>query len=167
MYRKDSRNWRNTWMQAVFLLSVVFVAAAFPAEPVQLPIFSVQRMDGSASKTSDWSVQGKWLLIYVERRSDPLLRRLSQPEFSQVGVRTTIVLGGMQLQDAQLVQKNFPQLAAASWYTDTPRNAATALNLQGAPMIIGIQDRTLRWRVNGFPRDPKFFQSLLATWATQ
>jgi hypothetical protein len=166
MCHEDSRN-RNAWMLAVFVLFVVFVGAVFPAEPVQLPAFSVQRMDGSASKTSDWSVQGKWLLIYVERRSDPLLRRLSQPEFSQLAARTTILLGGMQLQDAQAVQKNFPQLASASWFADSSRNAATALNLQGAPMIVGIQDRTIRWRVNGFPRDPKFLQSLLATWATQ
>jgi len=152
----------------ILSLHVVFAAAiVFAAEPVQLPEFSVQRMDGSTSKTSEWSLQGKWLLIYVEHRPDALLRRLSQPEYSQLESRTIIVLGGIPLHDAQVLQNRFPQLGGASWFVDVPKNATVALNLQGAPMIIGVQDRTVRWRVNGFPRDPKFLQSLLTTWTTQ
>jgi hypothetical protein len=152
---------------AIFCLCLIFAAVVFGVEPVQFPAFSVQGMDGSASNTSTWTLQSKWVVVYVEGRSDPLLRRLSQPEFSQVAVRTIIIVGGLQLQDAQAVQKKFPQLASASWFVDSPKNAVGALGLEGAPIMIGVQDKTLRWRVNGFPHDPKFLQSLLTRWIAQ
>lgn len=144
-----------------------FAGAMLGAQPGPLPAFSVQRMDGTAVKSSDWSLQGKWLLIYVERGSDVLLRRLTQQDYPQLAGRIIMVAGGMQPQDAQNLQNRFPDLVGASWYVDTPRNASAALDLHSAPVIIGIQDGMMRWRINGFPADRKFMHSLLTTWAAQ
>jgi len=167
MCRKRVPNIISRCTVAILSVCLMCAPAVFPVEPVQLPAFNVQGIDGSVSNTSAWPLQSKWLLVYVEGRSDPLLRRLSQPELSQVAARTIIIVGGLQLQDAQAVRNRFPQLASASWFVDSPRNAVAALGLQGAPILMGVQDKTVRWRINGFPRDPKFLQSVLTRWLTQ
>lgn len=172
MCRKRTSSALNAWTgtrRILALLSgcLVLAGTILGVEPGPLPVFNVQRMDGSAAKSSDWTLQGKWLLIYAARGSDGLLRRLTQPEYPQLASRTIIVGGGMQLEGAQGFQKKFPDLAAAAWYVDTSGSASNALNLHGAPVILGIQDGVVHWRINGLPADRKLMHSLLTTWLTQ
>jgi hypothetical protein len=157
----------------VFLaaFACLLLAATLPAvQSLSLPDFTVQALDGSSSKSSDWQLQGKWLVIYVEGRCDPcvgLLGRLNKQDYPQLASRTVIVVGGAQVQDVQALRSKLPDLATAAWYADSTKNAPAVLNLRSAPVIVGLQDRVVHWHLNGVPADRKFLHSALTTWLGQ
>lgn len=140
--------------------------AAIPRRPV--PAFKVQKADGSASSASEWNMQGKWLLIYLEGRCGPcmhLLIELRKDRYPGLASRTIVVVGGMQPEQVAKMQKTFQNLDQAKWYADPARNAATALNLHGAPVTLGIQDGITRWGISGIPPVPGLLRAVLKKWS--
>jgi hypothetical protein len=166
-----SRFWSTRRFAAPLLVACLFVAGStVAAQRVTMPSFNLQLPGGSLARTSDWPLQGKWVLIYVEGRCQAcvtLLGRLTQKDYPQLAARTIIVGGGMQPAEVKALQTRFPDLAGAQWYADPSKNAAPALNFHGAPVILGIKDRVSQWGQSGLSPDPKRLQPMLMTWVTQ
>lgn len=161
---------RKSFVLLAVFACLIAVAAVSAVQPLPLPEFTVQALDGSNSKSSDWQLQGKWLVIYVEGQCAPctgLLGRLNKQDYPQLPARTVIVVGGAQVQDAQALRSKLPDLAAAGWYADSTKNAPAVLNLRSAPVIVGLQDRVVRWHLNGVPANNSFLRSALTGWLTQ
>jgi hypothetical protein len=161
---------RKRRILAVLSVCLFLAGTVFAVQSTPLPDFSVQTLGGSPFRSSDWPLQGKWLVIYVEGRCGTcagLLGRLNAREYPQLAARTIIIVGDTPLQDAQALQNKFPDLAAAGWYADPPRNASVAFNLHGAPVIIGVQDRVVHWQISGIPADRDVLHSVLTGWLRQ
>ena len=161
---------RKTVALLLLVVSALLAGTAVAVKTMPLPNLELQALDGSTVNSSDWPLQGKWVLIYVEGRCGVctgLLVRLNKGDYPQLAAWTIVIAGGMQPKDVQALQQRFPDLARASWYADAPKNASAALDLRGAPVILGIQDKVVRWGSSGIPADPKRLQSMLTTWTTQ
>ncbi|PYV40043.1 MAG: hypothetical protein DMG09_07700 [Acidobacteria bacterium] len=146
----------------MLVVSALLAGTAVAVKTMPLPNLELQALDGSTVNSSDWPLQGKWVLIYVEGRCGVctgLLVRLNKGDYPQLAAWTIVIAGGMQPKDVHL--------ARASWYADAPKNASAALDLRGAPVILGIQDKVVRWGSSGIPADPKRLQSMLTTWTAQ
>jgi hypothetical protein len=146
----------------IFLLSMVAVAV----EPVPLPDIQLTAADGSTVKSSALPTTGNWLIIYIQPRnqfSDNLLRLLKKDQYPTLAAHAVIIVGG-SIDDLKTAQTRFPDLATATWYADTNRSAFTLMKLTGAPMILGIKQRTIAWSLSGVLSDVNVAKSILNTW---
>jgi hypothetical protein len=140
------------------------VAAAI--EPVPLPDIQLTAADGSTVKSSALPTTGNWLIIYIQPRnqfSDNLLRLLKKDQYPTLASHAVIIVGG-STDDLKTAQSRFPDLAAATWYADTNRSAFSLMKLTGAPMILGIKQRTISWSLSGVLSDVNVAKSILNTW---
>jgi hypothetical protein len=146
----------------VFLLSMMAVAI----EPVPLPDIQLTAADGSTVKSSALPTTGNWLIIYIQPRnqfSDNLLRLLKKDQYPTLAAHAVIIIGG-STDDLKTAQSRFPDLASATWYADTNRSAFNLMKLTGAPMILGIKERTISWSLSGVLADVNVAKSILNTW---
>lgn len=146
----------------VFLLSMMAVAV----EPVPLPDIQLTAADGSTVKSSALPTAGNWFIIYIQPRnqfSDNLLRLLKKDDYPTLAAHAVIIVGG-STDDLKTAQARFPDLASATWYADTNRSAFTLMKLTGAPMILGIKQRTISWSLSGVLSDVNVAKSILNTW---
>jgi hypothetical protein len=146
----------------VFLLSMMAVAV----EPVPLPDIQLTAADGSTVKSSALPTTGNWFIIYIQPRnqfSDNLLRLLKKDDYPTLAAHAVIIVGGTT-DDLKTAQARFPDLASATWYADTNRSAFTLMKLTGAPMILGIKQRTISWSLSGVLSDVNVAKSILNTW---
>ena len=170
MFSNQPRNSRRRSLFSCMLISAMLTAGAVAIENKPLPSFEVQSAAGSRVSSSTWKRQGKWVLIYLEGQCAPcthLLARLTKDKYPQLANQTVIVVGGVRTGDIRAIQKAFPDLAQATWYADPERNAPKALELHGAPVTFGIEDKTLRWAISGIPPSPRLLPSVLKKWSAQ
>jgi hypothetical protein len=117
-------------------------------------------------KSSALPTTGNWLIIYIQPRnqfSDNLLRLLKKDQYPTLAAHAVIIVGG-STDDLKTAQSRFPDLASATWYADTNRSAFTLMKLTGAPMILGIKERTISWSLSGVLSDVNVAKSILNTW---
>jgi hypothetical protein len=146
----------------VLLLSIM--AAAI--EPVPLPDIQLTAADGTTIKSAALPTQGNWLMIYIQPRnqfSDNLLRLFKKDQYPTLAQHAVIIVGG-STDDLKTAQARFPELALATWYADTNRSAFTLMKLTGAPMILGIKQRTIAWSLSGILADVNVAKSIVNTW---
>jgi hypothetical protein len=146
----------------VFLLSMV----AGAVEPVPLPDIQLTAADGSTIKSTALPSQGNWLMIYIQPRnqfSDNLLRLFKKDQYPTLAQHAVIIVGG-SVDDLKNAQARFPELALATWYADTNRSAFGLMKLTGAPMILGIKQRTIAWSLSGILADVNVAKSIVNTW---
>jgi hypothetical protein len=149
---------------------LLLVQAVVAIENKPLPGFDVQALDGSPSNSSDWAMQGKWVVIYLEGQCGPcthILVRLKKDKYPRLASRAFIIVGGMQPGQVKAMQNGFADLSQATWYADPARNAVRALNLHGAPVTLGVEDKTLRWAISGNPHSKELLPSVLKKWTAQ
>jgi hypothetical protein len=148
---------------AVFCSSTTSRAIA----PTPLPAFSVQALDGSTVSTVTWSLKGKSLLIFVRgncRACNALLGHLNKKDYPELAGHTTIIVAGVGAAEVKTWSQMYPDLSAATWYVDPSKAAATALHLQGAPVIFGLKDNVVKWALSGEMQQSKQQKSVLNTW---
>ncbi|MCU1332543.1 MAG: hypothetical protein JWM08_1535 [Candidatus Angelobacter sp.] len=146
----------------LFLLSIMAAAV----EPVPLPDIQLTAADGSTVKSNALPSQGNWLIIYIQPRnqfSDNLLRTLKRDQYPTLAQHAVIIVGG-SIEDLKIAQMRFPELAQATWYADTNKSAFGLMKLTGAPMILGIKQRTITWSLSGILSDVNVAKSILNTW---
>jgi hypothetical protein len=148
---------------AVFCSSTTSRAIA----PTPLPAFSVQALDGSTVSTTTWPLKGKSLLIFVRgncRACGALLGHLNKKDYPELAGHTIIIVAGVGAAEVKTWSQLYPDLSAATWYVDPSKSAATALHLQGAPIILGLKDNVVKWALSGEMQQSKQQKSVLNTW---
>ena len=146
----------------IVLLSI----GAAAVEPVPLPDIQLTAADGSTVKSNALPSQGNWLIIYIQPRnqfSDNLLRLLKKDQYPTLAQHAVIIVGG-SVDDLKTAQIRFPELSLATWYADTNKSAFGLMKLTGAPMILGIKQRTITWTLSGILSDVNVAKSILNTW---
>lgn len=157
-----------------FLVALIALPAVAGSRPAlgnsPLPNFNIRALDSTVVQSGNIGMHGKWLLIYVNAgspQSMALLKRLLQKDFPGVAARTVIVGAGLPSQQAQFLRKSLPDLSSAAWYADPNRSSAAAMKYRALPLVLGMQDNTVKWALSGNPSDIRQLQSALIPWAFQ
>lgn len=162
-------------MMAVLAASVVALATgtegAPPAAPSRLPDFELTTLDGGATRTAAAVPgQGKWLIVYVQPNCAPcdaLLGLIKRDEHPDLPARMVIIDGGASAVSAGEARRQFAELSDARWYADTTGVGWTALDMSGAPMVFGMNDGMIQWRLSGMNPPKADVKSILASWVRE
>ena len=65
---------------------------------------------------------------------------------------------------AYIAERLPPEAAAVAWYADETNDAARALEIQGAPVLVGVERGEIKWTISGVLNDPKALESVVRTW---
>lgn len=163
---------RYSWKISVALVSAIFtlVTSLWAMDPVPLPAFAViNTADGQTVKSSDLPSKGNWLLIYVTPKShfcDEMLKSMKKDQYPDLPLNAIFIVGST-LDETRAMQAKYPDLAGAFWYADPTRAALAQMKLHGVPVVVGMNQQTMKWIVNGVIPDPKNFKAILNSWIQQ
>jgi hypothetical protein len=151
---------------AACLLGAVPAGAAERARTV--PPFSVVTVDGRSVPSTALSGEGRWLLIYVAPgcpSCDRLVTALGEWRSLLLDARSVLVVGAAPAEASQyLTATRPPSLAGVAAYADETGQARRALQLGGAPAVIGIKEGRIEWTLDGVLNDPSAVESVVRTW---
>ena len=139
-------------------------------EPMPLPLFEVTALDGVSVRSDRLPLQGKWLLIYVQRHCRPcesVLRLLKKEQVPSGIRRIVVVVGEVAAEDVKRMAEKFPDLVEAGWYADPEKQAFVQLGLQGVPVVLGARGETIEWSLGGLPAPPTDLQSIVTSWLAE
>ncbi len=152
---------------ALLLLLALLPRASEGADAgAPLPAFQVATLDGVATGSDRLPRQGRWLLVYVQPGCFPCesLVELFKPDQPTTLPQKVVVVVGGTVTDARDLFAKFPDLAQASWYADTLNEAFRSLQLQGAPVMLGLRHDVIEWDVIGVPADSRTMRSIVNSW---
>ncbi len=153
------------WAAVAVLLATTGVGAR---EQRPLPAFAVVAADGGSRASAALSSQPRWVLLYVSpgcRSCDRLLQALKDWQSPQLTARTVVVVRGPAAAAAAYIAARMPQEAAGvAWYADASNGAAQALDMTGAPVLIGVERGEIKWTISGVLNDPTSLESVVRTW---
>lgn len=133
-----------------------------------LPEFRVAAGDGQEVLSTALSGENQWLLIYVSPDS-PSSRRLvtalkDWQSASLIG-RTVLVVRAPAAEAQAWAKKNVPaELEGLRVFADVRAEAWSALELQGTPVLLGIEKERIAWRLAGVLNKPGALESVVRTW---
>lgn len=128
-----------------------------------LPQFEMLDRDGRDLVSTDLSLEGPWILIYVQpgcRPCDMLLNGFKREDFIDPG-RVVIVVGGASLGKARAYAEPLPELAGVQWTVDHHREGFSKLKLEGVPVVLGLKGGDIHWRISGLAGDVR---SIALSW---
>jgi hypothetical protein len=139
--------------------------AQHPSRP--LPAFSVYDAGGGPTPSTALGAGGRIVLVYVQPGCDPcgeLLEALARVDTPGLASRVVLVIDGSLDQAAQFAAREIPPaLQGVAWFADVDRVAAPALELRGAPAVMGIEREHIEWTYRGLPQR-KLLDSVMRTW---
>ena len=151
----------------VALLLVTCVAASSMGWPAPLPDFKIINSAGQSVSSNTIAPGDRWLLIYIRPQCGPcrtVLNTLNQNVLPGVPGKSVIILGGASVDETRSMAAAFPDLPFGQWYSDPQRSAYLQLALQGAPVVVGLQQNNIRWTLAGVNPDTEKFKSTLRSW---
>jgi hypothetical protein len=151
------------------VVAVVLATVALGArEQRPLPAFSVVAAGGETRASGALSAEPRWVLMYVTpgcRSCDRLLQALKDWQSPQLLARTVVIVRGPSAAAAAYIGERLPQEAAGvAWYADQAGEGAQALDLKGAPVLLGVERGEIKWTISGVLNDPKALESAVRTW---
>lgn len=153
---------------ALALLAAGARAGAAQDANAPLPEFSATSLGELEVPSDRLSSRERWLLIYVQPNCKPCERvlrvfqmRESQPDYTD---KVIILVGGATVEQVRQLSAQMSWLPESSWYADTTKNASTALDVKGAPVVYGVQRNNIEWSLVGSLAKQDTLQSILSTW---
>jgi hypothetical protein len=155
------------WLPVVWMVLTSAPALAAPERP--LPDFTVVTADGQARASGVLTSEPRWLLVYVRPESGPcnrLLRLLKDWQSAALTTRTVLVVGGTVEDARTYVERRLPKELQGfiAWYADPDESAWNALELRGTPVMLGVEDGQIQWRLAGVLSRPESLESVVRTW---
>jgi len=154
--------------RAVITIAAVLTAAAASAQDRAVPEFIVRNSADQEVASSVMSAQPKWLLVYVSpdcRPCNTLLRALPKWQSAELMVRVVLVVSGKHADAKAWIEKSLPaDMQSLTWYADPDRQAARALELTGAPVLMGVRNGNLEWQLGGVLSNPSALESVVRSW---
>lgn len=139
-------------LRTVVLTAAASVLGGTPGPARTLGDFTIARLDGQAIDTATLAKTGKWVLVYVTPRCVSCDRALTSwrvDDPQTMAVQTVVIVGHASPADARALQARTPPLTRAAWYVDTGSVVEQALDAHGAPIILGLNDRSIGWTTQG------------------
>lgn len=161
---------RNVWL---LLMAMAFGSASAAADRRPLPAFSVVTPAGAPVASSQVSGTGRWLLIYVKPHCVPCDRLLTALDtwgvLQQAGAARVVVVVADSPESLEArVRPLMPTSGqAVQLYADAAGQAAAALGVTRAPVLVGVEDGLVDWTVAGVLNDPKTVETVVRQWLTR
>jgi hypothetical protein len=163
----------------VRILATVVVLGALAFAPVRalalemkpLATFHLSAADGATISSADVLGESRWIVVYAApdcRPCDALLGLLRQLRTEGFAPRTILIVGAPHDEARAYVRQTLPSdLDQLRWYADDRAEAWDALDLAGAPTLVGVRDGRVEWGLSGAPRGPEPLRRLLRSWLTE
>ena len=154
----------------LMMIAAALTGASLAAAGQQraLPAFSVAAADGTVRASGSLSAEPKWVLLYVTpgcRSCDRLLQALKDWQSPQLIARTIVIVRGQAGPAAAYMGERLPpEAAGVAWFADPSNEAAQAMDLRGAPVLVGVDHGQVNWTISGVLNDPKSLESVVRTW---
>jgi hypothetical protein len=149
----------------------VMIGAAAPdvraADKKPVPSVVLQAADGAPVELAMVATEGAWLVLYVAPGAPAtgrLLEALRQWQLPSLD-HVVVIAGGQTAEATAFVQADH-QLQGVRFMLDRDREAWRALQLSGAPTVIGIRNNVIDWRLTGVLNDPESLRAVVTTWLT-
>jgi hypothetical protein len=81
--------------------------------------------------------------------------------------KVIVVVGGASVDEVKRMAAANPWIPQGSWYADTSGQLVAQLGLQGAPVIAGVKDGSVKWSYTGVPPKGLPLRSLMSAWHEQ
>ena len=154
--------------RAVITVAAVLTAAVASAQDRAVPDFIVRNSADQEVASSVMSAQPKWLLVYVTpdcRPCNTLMRALPKWQSAALMVRVVLVVAARHDEAKAWIEKSLPaEMQGVTWFVDPERRAAKALELNGAPVLIGVRNGNLEWQLGGVLNNPSALESVVRSW---
>jgi len=157
----------RVWIcRAMMLVVATTAVAAYEQRP--LPNFNVTSAAGAPHASAALSAQPRWVIIYVTpgcRSCDRLLQALKDWQSPQLTTRAVVIVRGPSAGAAAYMAERMPSEASGiAWYADNNNEAWQALDLKGAPVLVGVEGGEIKWTISGVLNEPKSLESVVRTW---
>jgi hypothetical protein len=151
---------------AILIIVVPVAGLAMPQAP--LPAFHLSAADGTRVSSVELLGQQQWIVIYATpgcRACDGLIASLARVRPGGLLRRTLLVIGAPPADAGAYARQTLPEeLRELRWYADDRAEAWAALQLAGAPMLVGIRDGRVEWGLSGGLSDPARLGGLVRSW---
>jgi hypothetical protein len=153
------------WRSFLAILALTVAVPFYAAQPGPLPAFHLSATDGHAVAGSDLPAKGKWIILYIAPHShetDRVLSLLSPAKNPGLAGKVAIIVAG-SVDETRKLEQAYPN-SGLSWFADANKEAASALKLNGSPMVLGLNEKSVRWVLNGVLQNGAVFRSVVDSW---
>jgi hypothetical protein len=143
------------------------LAQGTPAGRAPWPAFTLTQLDGTTQSSAALVRQGRWLVVLLRRpcaSCDPVLTFVDKQTAGERASRVAVIVSRAPREDIDRLKARFPNLSAAAWYLDVNGQAAQALHVAEAPVVIGVEGGTIAWSWKGLALQPAAFEAALSGW---
>lgn len=81
--------------------------------------------------------------------------------------KVIVVVGGANIDEVKKMAGEMPWIPPGSWYADPSRQIATKLGFQGAPVVAGIRNGSVKWSYTGLPPQGMPLAAMMSSWHEQ
>jgi hypothetical protein len=131
------------------------------------PAFSLTTVDGGTQESATLVRPGRWLVVLLRRpcaACDPVLALVDKQAEGDRAARVAVIVSRAPRADIDRLKTRFPNLAAATWFLDVNGQAAQALHVAEAPVVIGVEGNAIAWSWKGLALQPAAFEAALSGW---
>lgn len=117
-----------------------------------LPDFAVSSSDAGTVSSADLGDGNHWLLIYMRpdcAPCDAVAYLWTDADAPSPPSRVRVIVGGASPATLARVRASYPMLSDATWYADANGEAARALGLTAAPVLLGMHGAAIAWTSQG------------------
>lgn len=164
---KNVMRWNILWTLVGAVLALIVAATPASAQAKRpLPDFSVQGGNGPV-RSGALVGEGRALLIYLQpgcRPCDTLVQLLGEWQSDALIARTVLLVAGDVAQGERVATALPENVANVRVYADPDGSAAAALQLSGAPVLIGVDHGQADWTVAGVLANVAMLESIVRSW---
>lgn len=158
----------NVVRVAVLFAALAWAVDAEARQRQPLPDFQLTTAAGEAVSTEGAALTtGRKLLVYVRPNCRPCetLLKLVDPAENPSTPAAMVVVVGTGSEQLTAVQADYPHLQQAAWFADATGTVWKALQLSGTPVVLGLNNGVVEWRLRGVTPGDDEVKSILSTWA--
>jgi hypothetical protein len=151
---------------AAVVVSALYPSAALAQQHPPMPSFAVVASGGAAIRSDGLSGSSRWLLAYVGAETvsgDRLLRAMDSWGIDTARV-VILVSGDVSSIEGRIRPLMATAGASVAVYADPNGSAARALKLGSGPALVGVDNGTIAWTVQGVLNDPAMVESVVRHW---
>lgn len=155
------RRWLTRLALASLVFSPVLLRGASPA--AELPNLALRTLEDEEAGGDAYLRSGKWLLAYVGSHSGPSAKVLQTLQQREARTPLVVVVNG-SVDDARRLAAGAGARLEATWLVDPEADLARSLELRAIPVVLGLDGKTIRWRVTGALPNRKTLRSIVGSW---
>lgn len=164
---------RNRFLTFALAAGLFLAAPPAGAQSPQgaLPAFTVTAPDGQAVASETLAPSSAWILVYLDPSPTPcaeLVRLLQKWQTPQLLSRLVLVVRASPNDARTWLERTLGgDRVPFNWVADNRLEAWTALGLDGSPVLVGLKQGQVEWRLMGILSRVESLESIVRSWVEQ